>query len=124
VKSVVVVQVPAPGEVVPAGTAVDLSFTIKETLPLESFKDVDKSLVDKYPTVGAMMSDLTRTDDATAKDAYRVIATEENRDYTALPAADKQKVDAYMRTRLGFEPNTSADKAKKVYNDMKFMNDM
>lgn len=124
VKSVVVNQDPAPGEFVPAGTPINLSFTIKETLPIESFKDVDKVLVDKYQTVGAMMADLTKADDATAKDAYRVISGEETRDYTALTTGDKQKVDAYMRTRFGFEPNTSADKARKVYNDMKFMNDL
>lgn len=124
VKSVVVNQDPAPGDFVPAGTPINLSFTIKETLPIESFRDVDKALTDKYQTIGAMMSDLTNTSDATAKEAYKVISTEENRDYTALDATEKQKVDAYMRTRLGFEPNTNADKAKKVYSDMKFMNDL
>jgi hypothetical protein len=124
VKSVVVNQDPAPGDFVPAGTPINLSFTIKESLPIESFRDVDKALTDKYQTIGAMMSDLTNTSDATAKEAFKVISTQENTDYTTLDATEKQKVDAYMRTRLGFEPNTNADKAKKVYSDMKFMNDL
>lgn len=124
VKSVVVTQDPAPGEFVPAGTPVSLSLTIKESLPLESFKDIDRTVADKYTTVGAMMADLTRADDATAREAHRVIADEGTRDYASLAPDQKQRVDAFMRSRFGFDPNASPERARKVFSDMKFMNDL
>jgi len=116
-RTVVVSQNPPAGDFVPAGTPINLTLTVKQTLPLGAFK-VDAAFAGKYVNIGPFLDDVENPQDAISLGAKSVL--EKDIAYDALAANDRQAIDSFMRTRFG-EAAGTAEQSAKLYNDMKFV---
>ena len=118
-RTLVVGQSPRAGELVPVGTPIDLTVTVKEGLPLDGFKELDPRIAERFRNKN--IGDVLTTLDAN-EDAKRVFEREGATDYDQLSANEKGVVNEYMRANLGVDPADAAG-AKRAYGDMKSMVD-
>ena len=119
-RTLVIGQSPGAGTFVPIGTPVDLTLTVKSTLPLEGFKEIDPRVLTKF--AGKNFGDLTASYSGTA--AEKILEREDAGDYDKLSTADKAVVNDYIKTTYGVDAATDAAGAKNVYGNVKFLNDL
>jgi hypothetical protein len=122
VKNVVVGQEPQAGEFVPAGTPINVKLTVKDVIPIESFPKFEPTVISKYQnkSVGDLLADVA------AAGVAEVFEKDQAADYDRLPLADKQKVNTFIKTKLGVDPDDPAvdkEKVKKIYSDVKLAHD-
>lgn len=117
-KTLVVGQDPEPGEFIPAGTPVNLTFIEKDDIPTGGMK-VDEAIIEKYGNVGMFIEDLGKTGDENAEVAKN--SMDAKKKYKDLSTNDKSKVDIFMKERFGDTATDSEEKKEKVYGDMMFM---
>ena len=119
-RTLVVGQSPGAGTFVPVGTPVDLTLTVKGTLPLDGFKEIDPRVLTKF--AGKNVGDLTASYSGTA--AEKILEREDAGDYDKLSTADKAVVNDYIKATYGVDAATDAVGAKNVYGNVKFFNDL
>jgi len=119
-RTLVVGQIPGAGTFVPVGTPVDLTLTVKNTLPLDGFKEIDPKVLTKF--AGKNVGDLTSSYSGTA--AEKVLEREDAGDYDQLSTSDKAVVNDYIKATYGVDAATDAAGAKNVYGSVKFLNDL
>jgi len=119
-RTLVVGQIPGAGTFVPVGTPVDLTLTVKNTLPLDGFKEIDPKVLTKF--AGKNVGDLTASYSGTA--AEKVLERGDAGDYDQLSTADKAVVNDYIKATYGVDAATDAAGAKNVYGSVKFLNDL
>ena len=119
-RTLVVGQIPGAGTFVPVGTPVDLTLTVKNTLPLDGFKEIDPKVLTKF--AGKNVGDLTSSYSGTA--AEKVLEREDAGDYDQLSTSDKAVVNDYIKVTYGVDAATDAAGAKNVYGSVKFLNDL
>ena len=119
-RTLVVGQSPGAGTFVPVGTPVDLTLTVKSTLPLDGFKQIDPKVLTKF--AGQNLGDLTASYSGTA--AEKVLEREDAGDYDQLSTADKAVVNDYIKSTYGVDAAADAAGAKNVYGSVKFLNDL
>ena len=119
-RTLVVGQNPAPGTFVPVGTPIDLRLTVKTSLPVGGFKQIDAKVIEKFKDKG--VGDVLASYQGTPVEA--VLQRQDAGDYDTLPAADKAIVNEHIRANYGFDPAADAAGAKSVYGNLKFMNDL
>jgi hypothetical protein len=119
-RTLVVGQIPGAGTFVPVGTPVDLTLTVKSTLPLDGFKQIDPKVLTKF--AGKNVGDLTASYSGTA--AEKVLERQDAGDYDQLSTADKAVVNDYIKTTYGVDAASDAAGAKNVYGSVKFLNDL
>jgi len=119
-RTLVVGQIPGAGTFVPVGTPVDLTLTVKNTLPLDGFKEIDPKVLTKF--AGRNVGDLTSSYSGTA--AEKVLEREDAGDYDQLSTSDKAVVNDYIKATYGVDAATDAAGAKNVYGSVKFLNDL
>jgi len=121
-RTVVVDQDPDPGDLVPAGMAINLTLTVKGVIPVGSFKGIDVAVATRFATIGALEADLEKDD--VAKEARGVLERKEATDYDALSTGDKQRVNSYIKNRFGVEPDADPAKANIIFRNVKFLKDL
>ena len=119
-RTLVVGQNPAPGNFVPVGTPIDLRLTVKTSLPVGGFKNIDAKVVEKFKDKG--VGDVLASYQGTPVET--ILQRQDAGDYDTLPAADKAAVNEHIRANYGFDPAADAAGAKSVYGNLKFMNDL
>lgn len=119
-RTLVIGQSPGAGTFVPVGTPVDLTLTVKSTLPVEGFKEIDPRVLTKF--AGKNLGDLTASYSGTA--AEKILEREDAGDYDKLSTADKAVVNDYIKATYGVDAGTDAAGAKNVYGNVKFLNDL
>ena len=119
-RTLVVGQNPAPGTFVPVGTPIDLRLTVKSSLPVGGFKNIDAKVIERFRDKG--IGDVVASYQGTPMEA--VLQRQDAGDYDTLPAADKAIVNDHIRANYGFDPAADAAGAKSVYGNLKFMNDL
>ena len=119
-RTLVVGQNPAPGTFVPVGTPIDLRLTVKNSLPVGGFKQIDPRVLEKFKDKG--VGDVMATYQGTPLEA--VLGRPDAGDYDTLPAADKAIVNDHIRANYGIDPGADPAGAKSVYGNIKFMNDL
>lgn len=122
-KVVVLSQEPGPDMFLPAGTPVNLVMAIKEDLPVVSFNNIETVVTTKYPLVGTLLEDLGKND-AAAQAAKTVLDQKSQVSYENLPQQDKNAVNTFIQSRFNIDANAPANKeqAKKVYDNLRFLN--
>lgn len=108
----VVSQDPAPGGVVPAGTAVSVTTSAKEELPLDAF-DVADVLATSFTDIGALF------DVVEEQEAVRGVVAKDV-PYAELSAADKTNFDQFVNPLLSGTEATAEVKAR-VLDDVRNM---
>jgi hypothetical protein len=116
-RTIVVGQDPPAGDFVPGGTPVNVTLVMKDEIPLDTFKDIDVIVAQKYKTIGALQADLENPNDPVSTEAKTVL--DKNVEYNALSSGDKLAIDNYILQRFGDQAGTEETKAK-VYEDVKF----
>ena len=119
-RTLVIGQSPGAGTFVPVGTPVDLTLTVKNTLPLDGFKEIDPRVLTKF--AGKNLGDLTASYSGTATE--KILEREDAADYDKLSTADKAVVNDYIKSTYGVDAATDAAGAKNVYGNVKFLNDL
>ena len=119
-RTLVVGQNPAPGTFVPVGTPIDLRLTVKNSLPVGGFKQLDARVVEKFKDKG--VGDVIASYQGTPMEP--ILSRQDAGDYDTLPAADKAIVNEHLRANYGIDPGADAAGAKSVYGNIKFMNDL
>jgi hypothetical protein len=112
-KVVVVDQDPAPGDFVPAGSPIKVTTTVKDVIPVGSFKGLSDIVLEKFDLVGDI---ITKVD---ATEAREVLVKDTK--FEDLSGGDKQKLDGLFGEV--FEDPGAVDNATKakVYEDLKFI---
>ena len=95
-RTLVVGQSPRAGELVPVGTPIDLTVTVKEGLPLDGFKELYPRIAERFrnKNIGDVLATLDTNDDA-----KRVFEREGASDYDRLSANDKSAQSSRTRNR-------------------------
>lgn len=116
--TVVLVQEPAPGERVPAGTAITLTVMPKSKLPLDAFK-VPGLVKTKWKTVEELETGVKGNEDLKG-----LVASEST--YATLSQADRVKADAAIGTLLGDEGFAAKDPGEKtqVYESIALLHNL
>ena len=120
-RTLVVGQQPAAGTFIPVGTPVDLTVTVKDTLPLAGLKDIDARVFDRFnsKSIGDVLNTLGDNTDVS-----RVFGRADAVEYDTLSTSDKAVVNAYLTKTFGFEAAADPVAAKSAYGSVKFLNDL
>jgi hypothetical protein len=98
-KTVVVSQDPAPGDFVPAGTAITVTVVEKSLIPVKSFNGLAAAVVDRFPNIGALEDDLSNPGDPVAANAKA--ALDKGVAFAQMSDADKSAVTNFVNSRFG-----------------------
>lgn len=112
-KVVVVDQDPAPGDFVPAGSPIRVTTTVKDVIPIGSFKGISNIVLEKFDLVRDIIIKIEATEarDVVVKD----------KKFEELSGGDKQKLEGFFGEVFD-EPGTVDDETKaKVFEDAKFI---
>lgn len=123
-KVVVVSQDPDPNIFLPAGTPVDLVMAIKEDLSVEIFNNIEAVVTEKYQSVGSVLEDLNKANDAKAEAAKKVLEEKSEVKYSELLPQDAKAVNDFIKDRFNINPDVATDKEKaaKVFDNLRFLN--
>ena len=111
-KTVVVSQDPAPGEQVPLGTAITLTLTVKDVIPLDSLS-VKPEVAATWATIGALQTAIDSAPNANV--LKQVLARSES--YEELSNAETAVLDTFFQQVEGeLTPQAKA----QVFEDVRF----
>jgi len=113
---VVVDQFPEPGEQVPLGTPVVLTFMSKDSISVADIADLSEEVNGKY--AGGAVKAIT--DDIQSSEEMKVIMTTRKK-YIDMTATEKDSIKKYAEEKGIVDAGASEEKVEKVHSDLLFI---